>query len=137
MVAAFAGAGIAFHGSSYAMAQVIAVLAAALAGAMAGAGSGGAGLGAAGRTAAALVLVGLLGILALYTRAAPLALALLLPVFLIDGAFRRFDDLAELAQRLGAGERGVRRAGLVLGLALLPAGAAVGVAVWSSGPLYF
>ena len=137
VVGAFAAAGVAAYGSSYAMAQVIAVLAAALAGAMAGAGASGAGLGGAGRLATGLPLIALVAMLALYTQAAPLALLLLLPVFLVEGALRRYDDLSELAARLGAQGRGAARLGLLLALALVPACAAVAVAVWRSGPLYY
>lgn len=137
VVGAFAAAGISFYGSSYAMAQVIAVLAAAVAGAMAGGGTGAAGLGAAGRLAAAGPLTGLISMLALYTRSATLALLLLLPVFLAGTMLRRVDPMASWADRLSADGRHVTRLGLLLLVALVPACAAVAVAVWRSGPLYF
>lgn len=133
-VGAAAAAGVAAYGASYAMAQVIAVLAAALAGAMAGAGV--LGLGASGRFAVAAPLVALVAMLALYTRADALALLMLLPVFLADGALDRIQGVPELMQKAGR-NAGAVRLGLVLALAAVPAAAAVGVAVWRSGPLYF
>lgn len=134
---AFAAAGVSFYGSSYAMAQVIAVLAAAVAGAMAGAGTGMPGLGPAGRLAAAAPLTGLVAMLAFYTRSAPLALLLLLPIFLAGTMLRRVDPMASWADRLTADGRPIARLGLLLLIALAPACAAVAVAVWRSGPLYF
>jgi hypothetical protein len=134
VVGAVAAAGVAAYGASYAMAQVILVLAAALAGAMAGGGA--LGLGAAGRFAVAGPLVGLVAMLALYTRSDALALLLLLPVFLADGALEQIRGVPDLMQRAGRNAAAVRL-GLVLALAAVPAAAAVAVAVWRSGPLYF
>jgi hypothetical protein len=128
VIGAFAAAGVAFYGSSYKMAQLVSVLAAATAGAMAGAGAAGPGLGHAGRLAAALPLVGLLTILALYTQSEPFAMLLLLPVFLADSARRGL---------LGAGSATSLTLLLLGGVALVPACAAVAVAYWRSGSLYF
>ncbi|MBK1696708.1 hypothetical protein CKO21_05565 [Rhodovibrio salinarum] len=136
LVGGAAAAGVAFYGSSYSMAQVNLVLIAALAGAMAGAGAAPAGLGAAGRMAATLPLFGLIAILAFYTRAAPFALLLLLPVFLVEGALASWPPLGRLAGAAGERMRGARLL-VVIGLALVPACAAVAVAYWQSGPLYF
>ncbi|RDD61918.1 hypothetical protein [Ferruginivarius sediminum] len=128
VIGSFAAAGVAFYGSSYKMAQLVSVLAAATAGAMAGAGAAGPGLGHAGRLAAALPLVGLVTILALYTQSEPFAMLLLLPVFLADSARRRL---------AGAGAGTPLTLLLLGGLALVPACAAVAVAYWRSGSLYF
>lgn len=138
LVGGFAAAGVAFYGSSYKMSQVILVLSAALAGAMAGAGAGPAGLGQAGRLAAATPLVALIAILAFYTRSAPLALILLLPVFLVEGAMKHLSGLVG-QQAGGPGREPVRglRLAVTLALALVPACAAVAVAYFRSGPLYF
>jgi hypothetical protein len=136
LIGGVAAAGVAFYGSSYAMAQVNLVLTAALAGAMAGGGAAPAGLGSAGRMAAALPLVGLVSILAFYTQSAPLALVLLLPVFLVEGALASWPQLGHLAGAAGERVRGARLL-VVVGLALVPASAAVAVAYWQSGPLYF
>jgi hypothetical protein len=136
LVGGVAAAGVAFYGSSYSMAQVNLVLAAALIGAMAGAGAAPGGLGAAGRLAAALPLLGLVSILAFYTQSAPLALLLLLPVFLVEGALAGLPPLGDLATAAGDRVRGARLA-VVVALALVPACAAVAVAYWQSGPLYF
>ena len=136
LVGGIAAAGVAFYGSSYSMAQVNLVLVAALTGAMAGAGAAPAGLGSAGRMAAALPLVGLVSILAFYTRAAPLALVLLLPVFLVESALASWPQLGTLASAAGERVRGARLM-LVVALALVPACASVAVAYWQSGPLYF
>jgi hypothetical protein len=136
LVGGVAAAGVAFYGSSYSMAQVNLVLTASLAGAMAGAGAAPGGLGSAGRMAAALPLIGLVSILAFYTQSAPLALLLLLPVFLVEGALAWMPQLAQLASAAGERIRGARLM-LVVALALVPACAAVAVAYWQSGPLYF
>jgi hypothetical protein len=136
LVGGVAAAGVAFYGSSYSMAQVNLVLVAALTGAMAGAGAAPAGLGSAGRMAAALPLIGLVAILAFYTQSAPLALLLLLPVFLVEGALASLPPLGELASAAGERIRGARLM-VVVALALVPACAAVAVAYWHSGPLYF
>jgi hypothetical protein len=136
LVGGVATAGVAFYGSSYSMAQVNLVLTAALAGAMAGAGAAPAGLGAAGRMAAATALIGLVSILAFYTQAAPLALLLLLPVFLVEGALAGWPQLGQLATAAGERVRGARLL-VVVALAMVPACAAVAVAYWNSGPLYF
>ena len=136
LVGGVATAGVAFYGSSYSMAQVILVLTAALIGAMAGAGAAPAGLGSAGRLAAALPLLGLVSILAFYTQSAALALVLLLPVFLVEGALAGLPQLGQLATAAGERLRGARLV-VVVGLALVPACAAVAVAYWRSGPLYF
>jgi hypothetical protein len=136
LIGGVAAAGVSFYGSSYAMAQVILVLTAALAGAMAGAGAAPAGLGPSGRMAVALPLVGLVAILAFYTQSAPLALTLLLPVFLAEGALKGVAPLADFAAAAGEKARAGRLA-VVLALALVPACAAVAVAYWRSGPLYF
>ena len=136
LVGGVAAAGVAFYGSSYSMAQVNLVLTAALIGAMAGGGAGPAGLGSAGRMAAALPLLGLVAILAFYTQSAPLALLLLLPVFLVEGALAGLPPLADLAAAAGKRMRGARLM-MVVALALVPACAAVAVAYWHSGPLYF
>jgi len=129
IVAVAAAAGIALYGSSYRMAQLIGVLAAALAGSMAVAGAVGAGFGPAARLAVAGPLLGLVAMLAFYTSADLLALVLLLPIFLADRA------AAGLAGE--APDKGLRRRALLAASALAPAGAAVAVAVWRSGPLYF
>jgi len=129
IVATAAAAGIALYGSSYRMAQLIGVLAAALAGSMAVAGAVGAGFGPAARLAVAGPLLGLVAMLAFYTSADSLALLLLLPIFLADRVLVHLPS--------GAAAAGPRRTVLLAGLALVPAGAAVAVAVWRSGPLYF
>ncbi len=129
IVATAAAAGIALYGSSYRMAQLIGVLAAALAGGMAGAGAAGGGFGPAARLAVAGPLLGLVAMLAFYTSADSLALLLLLPIFLADRA------AAGLAGEAPA--RSLRRRALLGAAALLPAGAAVAVALWRAGPLYF
>lgn len=128
VIGAFAAAGVAFYGSSYRMAQLVGLLAAATAGAMAGAGAAAPGLGSAGRLAVALPLAGLVTILVLYTQSAPFAVVLLLPIFLAESVRRHLGDaVAAPPVRL-----------LVLGaLALVPACAAVAVASWRAGPLYF
>ncbi|MBK1670454.1 hypothetical protein CKO28_20730 [Rhodovibrio sodomensis] len=136
LVGGIAAAGVAFYGSSYSMAQVNLVLTAALTGAMAGAGAAPAGLGSAGRMAAALPLIGLVAILAFYTQSAPLALILLLPVFLAEGALAGLPRLGQLATAAGERMRGARLL-VVVALALVPACAAIAVAYWQSGPLYF
>lgn len=129
IVATGAAAGVALYGSSYRMAQLIGVLGAALAGAMAGAGASGPGFGAVARLTVAGPLLGLVAMLAFYTNADALALLLLLPIFLADGALSKLPAWA--------GQGGIRRNAALTGLALVPAGAAVAVALWRSAPLYF
>ncbi len=136
-VAAFAAAAIAVYSASYSMAQLIAALGAAIAGSMAGAGAAGVGFGSPGRLVGGLLLLGLVAMLAFYTRAEPLALLLLLPIFLADSLLRHFPGANNLAARAdGRGQRGVSLALLAL-MALIPAGLAVAVAVSSAGPLYY
>jgi hypothetical protein len=130
-----AAAGIGLFSSSYSMAQLIGVLAVALAGGMLAAGRRGEGFDGVARLALAGPLVGLLAMLSLYTNAEPLALLLLAVVPLTTG-------LGERAQRTllpdGAASTHPTLCLTVRGaVAVLPAAAAVAVAISRSGPLYY
>lgn len=136
-VAAFAAAVIAVYSASYSMAQLIAALGAALAGGMAGAGAAGAGLGSAGRMMGGVVLLGLVAMMAFYTRVEPLALLLLLPIFLADSLLRHFPGAGNIAARAEGRGQSTVSLGLLALMALIPAGLAVAVAVSRAGPLYY
>jgi len=125
-VAALTAAVVGVYGSSYALAQLVAVLAAALGGVLLMTGWRGRALGPAAHGAALVPLAGLVTILALYTRAEPLGLLLLVPV-LMAGLVR--------TAVLGDGTK-ARHHAATAGFALLPAGVAVMVAVARSPELY-
>jgi len=134
-VATLAAAAIGLYGSSYAMAQVVGVLAATLAGAVTVAGWRGGGVGPLTHLAAGVPLVGLVTILALYTQAEPLALALLAPVLLADTIRDALFGPAEARPATPLAALG--QYALTAGVAVVPAGVAVLVAVARSGPLYY
>lgn len=131
-VAAGVAAVIGLYGSSYALAQVVGVLAAALAGVFAAAGWRTGGVGALTHLAAGVPLVGLVTILAFYTQAEPLALALLAPVLLADAVREALFGAETTAAGHALGQRA-----LSLGVVLAPAGVAVLVAVARAQPLYY
>lgn len=130
-----ATAGVGLYSSSYSMAQLVGVLAVGLCGAMLAAGTGAAAFGPVARLAVAGPLLGLLTVLALYTNAEPLALLLLAVVPLTTGLAERVS--AHIAPDGAVSAHPALRL-MVLGVvAMLPAGAAVAVAVARSAPLYY
>ncbi|SDG38615.1 hypothetical protein SAMN05216241_11069 [Limimonas halophila] len=136
MLATIAAAAIGLYGSSYAMAQLVGVLAATLAGALTAVGWSPRGVGSLMHLTTGLPLVGLVTILALYTQAEPLALALLAPVLLADTVRDALFGAAR-PQSAGSPAAALGQHALTLAVALLPAGVAVLVAIARSQPLYY